>query len=90
MVICDDVNKQLIFFLFQALPTITTSENSETTYKCPYPECYSETHSEVAFVRHYGSVHKVVQDWLKEIGILDHGIIGFDDEEKKLNNGEIN
>ena len=30
------------------------------------------------FVRHYGLVHKMVQKWLKEMGIT-----GFDEESKK-------
>ena len=41
-------------------------------YKCP--ECNHESKDKGGFVRHYGLVHKMVQTWLKEMGIQ-----GFDD-----------
>ena len=36
-------------------------------YKCP--ECNHESKDKGGFVRHYGLVHKMVQTWLKEMGI---------------------
>ncbi len=45
-------------------------------YKCP--ECSHESKDKGGFVRHYGLVHKMVQTWLKEMGIT-----GFDDNESK-------
>ena len=64
--------------LCQVLPTSASGSTSETTYKCPHPQCTHESKDKGGFVRHYGLVHKVVQGWLKEMGIT-----GFDDGEKK-------
>lgn len=49
-------------------------------YKCP--ECQHSSKDKGGFVRHYGLVHKMVQKWLREMGIL-----GFDDESKKTAGG---
>ena len=46
------------------------------TYKCP--KCGHTSKDKGGFVRHYGLVHKMVQKWLKEMGIT-----GFDEESKK-------
>ena len=64
--------------LCQVLPPSASGSTSETTYKCPHPQCTHESKDKGGFVRHYGLVHKVVQGWLKEMGIT-----GFDDGEKK-------
>ena len=65
--------------LCQVLPPTAGGATSETTsYKCPYPQCTHESKDKGGFVRHYGLVHKVVQSWLKEMGIT-----GFDEGEKK-------
>ena len=45
-------------------------------YKCP--QCAHESKDKGGFVRHYGLVHKMVQKWLKEMGIH-----GYDDESRK-------
>ena len=45
-------------------------------YKCS--RCNHESKDKGGFVRHYGLVHKMVQKWLKEMGIH-----GYDDENKK-------
>ena len=45
-------------------------------YKCP--QCAHESKDKGGFVRHYGLVHKMVQKWLKEMGIN-----GYDDESRK-------
>ena len=63
--------------LCQVLPPIA-GVTSETTYRCPHPQCTHESKDKGGFARHYGLVHKVVQGWLKEMGIT-----GFDDGEKK-------
>ena len=59
--------------LCQGLPP---ASGVDTTYKCPI--CSHESKDKGGFVRHYGLVHKVVQGWLKEMGIT-----GFDEGEKK-------
>jgi hypothetical protein len=45
-------------------------------YKCP--DCNHSSKDKGGFVRHYGLVHKMVQKWLREMGI-----VGFDDDSKK-------
>ena len=46
-------------------------------YKCP--KCNHESKDKGGFVRHYGLVHKMVQKWLKEMGIN-----GYDEDPKKV------
>jgi hypothetical protein len=48
-------------------------------YKCP--QCNHESKDKGGFVRHYGLVHKMVQTWLKEMGIQ-----GFDEESSQAAN----
>ena len=47
-------------------------------YKCP--DCNHSSKDKGGFVRHYGLVHKMVQKWLREMGIQ-----GFDEDSKKAN-----
>merc|ERR1719188_1821548 len=45
------------------------------SFKCP--ACNHESKDKGGFVRHYGLVHKMVQKWLKESGLMDD--LGEDD-----------
>ena len=50
------------------------------SFKCPWPSCNHESKDKGGFVRHYGLVHKMVQKWLKESGLMDD--LGDDDGKK--------
>jgi hypothetical protein len=53
-------------------------------YKCPFPDCNHSSKDKGGFVRHYGLVHKMVQKWLREMGIH-----GFDEDSSKKSGGGV-